>query len=154
MTKADNRYRQECQATGVDLPVDSDDNRYTGSKVALLHECVQEHLYYQTPTVHLSDHGCSVCATERVAQFHAKDDSTYRQECSSKGYDLPLDGDDNRYSNRSTALWHECQKGHGFYLQRPGAHMASSGCRTCANLSRIAILTIAVIVLVSTAIYL
>src|SRR5665647_165493 len=118
-------YVQQCTLKGFDLPIDSEDNRYDGVKVHLLHRCDQDHDYPQTPGHHLNGHGCPQCHGTPL-KTHAQ----YVQECILKHLDLPINSEDNQYSGRKNHLLHRCNRGHD-YSQTPNGHLRGDGCPEC-----------------------
>jgi hypothetical protein len=128
--KTDEQYRRECQVKDLDLPEDTDTNRYSNCKTKLVHICKQEHRYPQTPSDHLQGYGCPECAGNKV-----KIDAEYRNECIIRNIDLPEDNDENRYVNTHTPILHVCKKGHSPYKQSPASHLKGCGCPVCGRIT-------------------
>jgi hypothetical protein len=125
--KTDEQYRQECVDKNMDLPLDSDDNRYVNAYTAIIHVCDDGHPYYQRPRDHLSGYGCNRCNKGVL-----KTDAEYREDCVMKGVSLPVDRDDNRYVGHNQKLWFPCPGGHDYY-QLPSKHLAGHGCLRCCG---------------------
>ena len=110
-------YIDRCKAKGYDLPIEG----YKGSIIKIKHKCIMGHIYEQSPSNHLSGHGCPKCS-DSEKKSHQK----YYNECIERGLDLPIED----YINARTKIKHKCSKGH-VYCQVPYAHLSGSGCPIC-----------------------
>ena len=129
--RTDDEYRGLCKVYDMDLPVDSDNNRYVNNNTKLIHACQRGHPPYpQRPCGHLRGNGCPECGGTIK-----KDDAKYRTQCIERDLDLPVDRDDNRYARNRGKMWHKCRGCHAHYLQIPHHHLRGHGCSFCKKKS-------------------
>jgi very-short-patch-repair endonuclease len=126
--KTHEEYHRECCQKDVDIPVDSEDNRYISCGYKLLHVCRKGHTpYSQTPSSHLYGRGCPRCGIETKTRTHEE----YCKICFDRNLDPPLNTEANKYTHSSIKLLHICRNGHSPYLQTPESHLYRRGCPQC-----------------------
>jgi hypothetical protein len=135
LLKSHEQFIKECTEKKVDLPVEREDNKYTGVKNFLYFKCkiLNHPEYIQSPDHHLRGKKCPVCGYINRSLSTIKPHEKYIEECIEKKLDLPVDKEDNKYKGDNVKLYHLCTNGHDIYLQTPGSHLRGSGCPICGG---------------------
>lgn len=98
---------------------------YRGSKVHILHECINGHIWKTTPNMVLSGAGCDACNTVNLRKTHEQ----YLAELEEKGIThVPL----QPYETKSTRLKHQCVKGH-IWSVIPSNILNGNDCPECSR---------------------
>jgi len=97
---------------------------YVNSKTKVRIICLKHGEFWQTPSNHLSGHGCSKCGGRyklTTEEFIIR---------SNKIHNNKYNYSEVKYFNNKTKVKIKCPN-HGIFLQRPDAHLRGQGCPKC-----------------------
>src|SRR5216684_4531293 len=130
--KTHKQYVNECIEKDFDLPLEKEDNIYVNTHKKLLYKCKNNHIYKQTSNNHLCGKSCFKCGIISTKLKRTKTHEQYINECVEKDFDLPLEQEDNIYTNTHIKLLHLCRKNNNHqYKQTPHSHLQGSSCPQC-----------------------
>lgn len=106
--------------------------RYILGKTKILHECINGHRFYQSPTNILRGRGCLECSTRSSTK--RKSTEEHIKELASKNTNFLLK-DGQEYINNKTPLVYICSNGHELTF-RPTDVLKGYGCIHCVPRGR------------------
>lgn len=99
------------------------------TKIKIL--CPIHGIFEQTPSSHLSGHGCAKCAFESLSNRYRKSTNEFickANEVHNNKYDYSF----SIYKDRHALMKIRCPV-HGVFEQTPGKHLSGQGCYTCGK---------------------
>ena len=104
---------------------------YINAKTKICIICREHGEFWQTPTHHLSGHGCPKCRYIKSANKKRKGKEWFVEE-SRKVHGDKYDYSKVKYSRRDKNVCIICPE-HGEFLQTPGNHLKGCGCPSCGG---------------------
>ena len=113
-------------------------NRYDYSKVNYIDNktkvciiCPIHGEFWQTPSNHLSNHGCPLCKTEKISKNNSSSIEDFIKKAK-KIHGDKYDYSKVKYKNTSTKVEIVCPI-HGSFWQSPNSHLSNNGCSKCSK---------------------
>lgn len=101
-------------------------SEYSNNKTSLIIICKTHGQFLQTPSQHMSGHGCPKCGG--TSKLNTDDFIEYAKEVHQNKYDYTL----VLYKNNATKVSIIC-KSHGTFHQTPNRHLQGDGCPKCKS---------------------